>query len=56
MYDKDTADLFSKAFKSIKTGEYNNFNMIANYEPTEDEVIYNKLLDNYKILKLEISN
>ena len=56
MYDKDTSDLFSKAFKKIDTGTYNNFNMIANYEPTEDEVIYNKLLDNYKILKLEISN
>lgn len=56
MYDKDTADLFGKAFKSIKTGQFNNFNMIANYEATEDEVIYNKLLDNYKILKLEISN
>ena len=55
MYDKDTADLFGKAFKSITTGTYNNFNMIANYEATEDEVIYNKLLDNYKILKLEIS-
>ena len=56
MYDKDTSDLFSKAFKKIDTGTYNNFNMIANYEPTEEEVIYNKLLDNYKILKLEISN
>ena len=33
-----------------------NFNMVANYEPTEDEVIYNKLLDNYKILKLEINS
>ena len=56
MYDKDTSDLFSKAFKKIDTGTYNNFNMIANYEPTEDEVIYNKLLDNYKILKLEINS
>ena len=55
MYDKDTADLFSKAFKKITTGTFNNFNMIANYEVTEDEVIYNKLLDNYKILKLEIN-
>ena len=56
MYDKDTSDLFSKAFKKIDTGTYNNFNMVANYEPTEDEVIYNKLLDNYKILKLEINS
>lgn len=55
MYDKDTADLFSKAFKKITTGIFNNFNMTANYEVTEDEVIYNKLLDNYKILKLEIN-
>lgn len=55
MYDKDTADLFSKAFKKITTGTFNNFNMTANYEVTEDEVIYNKLLDNYKILKLEIN-
>ena len=55
MCDKDTADLFSKAFKKITTGTFNNFNMIANYEVTEDEVIYNKLLDNYKILKLEIN-
>ena len=55
MYDKDTSNLFSKAFKKIETGTYNNFNMFANYEPSEDEVIYNKLLDNYKILKLEIN-
>ena len=56
MYDKDTADLFGKAFKKIDTKTYNNFNMISDYKPTEDEVIYNKLLDNYKILKLEITN
>lgn len=56
MYDKDTADLFGKAFKKIDTKAYNNFNMISDYKPTEDEVIYNKLLDNYKILKLEITN
>ena len=56
MYDKDTSDLFNKAFKKIDTKTYNNFNMIADYKPAEDEVIYNKLLDNYKILKLEITN
>ena len=56
MYDKDAADLFGKAFKKIDTKAYNNFNMISDYKPTEDEVIYNKLLDNYKILKLEITN
>lgn len=56
MYDKDTADLFGKAFKKIDTKTYNNFNMISDYKPAEDEVIYNKLLDNYKILKLEITN
>lgn len=55
MYDKDTANLFGKAYKKITSGAYNNFNMIANYEPAEDEVIYNKLLDNYKILKIEIN-
>ena len=27
---------------------------IVNYEPTEDEVIYSKLLSNYKIFKLVI--
>lgn len=56
MYDKDTSDLFNKAFKKIDTKTNNNFNMIADYKPAEDEVIYNKLLDNYKILKLEITN
>lgn len=55
MYDSNTSNLFSKAYKKIATQTYNNFSLTANYIPKEDEVIYSKLLDNYKILKLEIN-
>lgn len=55
MYDSNTSNLFSKAYKNLETGTFNNLSFIVNYEPTEDEVIYSKLLSNYKIFKLEIS-
>ena len=54
MYDSNTSNLFSKAYKHLETGTFNNLSFIVNYEPTDDEVIYNKLLSNYKIFKLEI--
>ena len=54
MYDSNTSNLFSKAYKHLKTGTFNNLSFIVNYEPTEDEVIYSKLLSNYKIFKLVI--
>lgn len=54
MYDSNTSNLFSKAYKKLETGTFNNLSFIVNYEPTEDEVIYSKLLSNYKIFKLVI--
>lgn len=54
MYDSNTSNLFSKAYKHLETGTFNNLSFIVNYEPTEDEVIYSKLLSNYKIFKLVI--
>lgn len=55
MYDSNTSDLFSKASPKLQTITFNNINVITNYEVTDDEVITNKLLDNYKVLKVEIS-
>lgn len=55
LYDDNTSDLFSKAYPKLETTTYNNLNIIVNYTPTDDEVISNKLLSNYKILKLEIN-
>ena len=55
MYDKDTSNLFSKSYKKIENGTFNNLVLTANYVPVEGEIIYNKLLEDYKILKLEIN-
>ena len=55
MYDKDTSNLFSKSYKKIENGTFNNLVLTANYQPVEGEIIYNKLLEDYKILKLEIN-
>ena len=54
MYGKDATDVFQKAYKKLVNGKYGSLTMTVNYVPTEDEVIYDKLLDNYKILKVEI--
>lgn len=55
IYDKDTSNLFSKGYKKIENGTFNNLVLTANYVPVEGEIIYNKLLEDYKILKLEIN-
>lgn len=55
MYDNNTSDLFSKAFKKLTTTTWNEMNFQVNYVPKEEEVIYNKLPEDYKILKLELN-
>ncbi len=55
MYDSNTSDLFNKDVKKIKTTSFKNINLIKNYKPTDKEVINNKLLEDYKILKIEIN-
>lgn len=54
MYDSNMSDLFSKANPKLQTTTFENINITYDYTVTEDEVIYNKLLENYKVVKLEI--
>ena len=54
MYDSDTSDLFSKQYSSLTTTTWNGLNMQINYQPKEEEVIYNKLPEDYKVFKLEL--
>ena len=53
MYGKDATDVFQKGYKKLISGTYGYLTMTVNYVPKEDEVIYDKLLDNYKVLKVE---
>lgn len=54
MYGHDATDIFQKGYKKLITGSFGGLVMTVNYVPNEDEVIYDKLLDNYKVLKVEI--
>ena len=54
MYDSNTSDLFSKQYSSLTTTTWNGLNMQINYQPKEEEVIYNKLPEDYKVFKLEL--
>lgn len=54
MYDSNTSDLFSKTFTDLSTTVWNGMEMYLDYIAGEDEVIYNKLPEDYKIFKLEV--
>lgn len=54
MYDSNTSDLFSKAYTDLTTTVWNGIEMHLDYVVSEDEVIYNKLPEDYKIFKLEV--
>ena len=53
VYGTDATDVFKKGYKKLVSGTFGALKMSVNYIPTEDEVIYDKLLGNYKVLKVE---